>query len=252
MSRDLVAAANDNLRSVFFGLAENTPNGATRRFGSLVASSSGLPLPIYNRVFVFDDPPRDDLAAAVRWLEERDLPYWVTVVEPVVESVEQLTDDLGLVPSHTQPGMAMHTLDTIPSNLSDAAIAEVTSRDELHDFVQVAASVFETPVDVAEQVYRAALTAEEDRLFLGRVDDQPAGCGLLNRTDDVAGVYTIGVIEEFRRRGIGEAMSWAVLRVGRDAGCQVGVLQSSEMAYQLYRKMGFEPVVTYHQFEPAT
>ena len=68
----------------------------------------------------------------------------------------------------------------------------------------------------------------------------------------VAGVYTIGVVEEYRRQGLGEAMTGAVLRAGRDAGCQVGVLQSSEMGYPLYRSMGFETVVTYHHFEPAT
>lgn len=34
----------------------------------------------------------------------------------------------------------------------------------------------------------------------------------------MAGVYTIGVVEEFRRQGIGEAMNWAVLRAGREAG----------------------------------
>ena len=36
---------------------------------------------------------------------------------------------------------------------------------------------------------------------------------------------------------------------GRDAGCQLGVLQSSEMAYGLYEQMGFEQIATYHHFE---
>jgi ribosomal protein S18 acetylase RimI-like enzyme len=76
--------------------------------------------------------------------------------------------------------------------------------------------------------------------------------GLLVQSGHVAGVYTIGVVEEFRRRGIGEAMTWEVLRTGRDAGCRVGVLQSSEMGYPLYERMGFGTVVTYHHFEPAT
>jgi predicted acetyltransferase len=71
------------------------------------------------------------------------------------------------------------------------------------------------------------------------------------QSGDVAGVYSIGVVEEFRRRGIGDAMSRAVLRAGHEAGCQVGVLQLSEMGYPLYEQLGFETVVTYHQFEPA-
>ncbi|MFB6205572.1 MAG: GNAT family N-acetyltransferase [Haloglomus sp.] len=251
MARNLVAAANDNLETAFRRLAENTPDGATRQFGPLVVGSAGLPVPIYNRVFVFESPSRDDLAAAVAWLEERDLPYWVTVVESAVERFERLRDDLGLAKAVTQPGMVMPTLQRIPSNESSAAISEVTDLDELDDFVQVAASAFETPLEVAKTVYRAALAGDEIRLFFQRVDGQPAACGLLIQSEDVAGVYTIGVVEAFRRQGIGEAMTWKVLRAGRDAGCQMGVLQSSEMAYPLYQKMGFETVVTYHQFEPA-
>lgn len=68
----------------------------------------------------------------------------------------------------------------------------------------------------------------------------------------MAGVYSVGVVEAFRRRGIGEAMTRAVLRAGREAGCRVAVLQSSEMGRPLYERMGFETVVTYHHFEPAT
>ena len=44
-------------------------------------------------------------------------------------------------------------------------------------------------------------------------------------------------------------MTREVLRAGREAGCQVGVLHSSEMGYPLYERMGFETVVTYQQFE---
>ena len=72
------------------------------------------------------------------------------------------------------------------------------------------------------------------------------------RTGDTAGVYSIGVVEGYRRRGIGRAMTLAVLRLGRDAGCRIGVLQSSEMGYPLYEAMGFESVETYHHFEPVT
>lgn len=151
----------------------------------------------------------------------------------------------------TQPGMAMASLDDIPPNDSDAEIGEVSDTDDFAAFCSVAASVFEMPLDVAEYVYQAALAADR-RLFIGRVDGQTAACGLLVETGDVAGVYTIGVLEEFRRKGMGEAMSWAVLRGGRDAGCQVGVLQSSDMAQPLYEKMGFETVVTYHNYTQSS
>jgi GNAT superfamily N-acetyltransferase len=249
MTHDLATDANENLRRAFVTLAEEAPLGEARQFGPLAAASVGLPVPFYNRVFIFESPPADELSAAVAWMSERNVPFWVTVTEPVVEAIKEHLADLNLVKATEQPGMAMASLDEIPPRNSAADIAEVTDPDELDDFNRVAASVFRTPLDVAEQVYQVALVGDEKRLFLGRVNGYPAACGLLIQSGDVAGVYTIGVSEEFRRQGIGEVMSWEVLRAGREAGCHVGVLQSSDMAYPLYKKMGFETVVTYHHFE---
>ena len=248
---DLITAANENLRSAFGTLAAEAQSGELRQFGPLTAACAGVPAPLFNRIFVFDTPPIGELSAAVAWMAERDVPFWVTVTESAVEVVESNRADLGLVKAVEQPGMAMASLDEIPPQDSVAEITEVTDPDERDEFSTVTAWAFEMPLDVVEQVDQAALAADDVRLFLGRVDGHPAASGVLIQSGDVAGVYSIGVVEEFRRQGIGEAMSWAVLRAGRDAGCQVGVLQSSEMGYSLYKRMGFETVVTYHQFEPA-
>lgn len=250
--RALVTDANDNLRCAFRTLAEKAPTGEFRQFGPLTAACAEVPAPIFNRIFVFDAPPNNELSAAVTWMSERDVPFWVTVTEPVVEKVTNHLADLDFVKAAEQPGMAMTSLDAIPPRDSVVEIAAVTGSDERDEFSTVTASVFGWSPDVVEQVDQAALAADDIRLFLGRVDGQPAATGLLIQSGDVAGVYTIGVVEEFRQQGIGEAMSWEILRAGREAGCQIGVLQSSEMGYPLYKRMGFETVVTYHQFEPAT
>ena len=249
---DLVTDANENLRRAFGILADEAQSGKSRQFGPLTVASAGVPTPFFNRVFAFEAPPSSELSAAVAWMAERDVPFWVTVTEPAAEVVENHRSDLDLVKAAEQPGMAMAPLDEIPPRDSVAEIAEVTDPDEREEFSTVTASAFEMPLDVAAQVDQAALAADDVRLFLGSVDGHPAASGLLLQSGDVAGVYSIGVVEEFRRRGIGEAMSWEVLRAGHESGCQVGVLQSSEMGYPLYKRMGFETVVTYHHFEPVT
>ncbi|OIB58737.1 GNAT family N-acetyltransferase [Natrialba sp. SSL1] len=249
MTRDLVTDANENLRCAFGTLADEVQFGKIRQFGPLTAACAVVSAPLFNRVFVFDSPSNGDLSAAVAWMSELDVPFWVTVVEPAVEEVRPYRADLDLVKAIEQPGMAMESLDEIPPPSSVADIVEVTDPDERDEFSRVTASAFEWPLDAAERIDRAALAADDMRLFLGRVDGHPAASGLLIRSGDVAGVYSISVVEEFRRRGIGEAMTRKVLRAGREAGCQVGVLQSSEMGYPIYKRMGFETVVTYHQFE---
>lgn len=256
MTRDHEADVNDNLQATFVKVANHVTDGETRKFGSMVGASVGVPVPIFNRVFVFDPPSRDDLEAAVAWLSDRAVPSAVTVTKPVVEDVEALAADVGLRRSdeapENEPGMAIPSLDDIPPNESEADISRVTDADELDDFVGVFAEAFDLPQDLARQVTPSSLLADDTiHPFICRVDGQAVACGQLVQTDDVAGVYAIGVREEFRRQGIGEAMTWEVLRAGREAGCNVGVLQSTEMAYSLYEQMGFQTVITYHHFELA-
>lgn len=252
MSQDIAQDINDNLRIGIEELTEYVSGGQTREFGSIIAASSGLPIPILNRVFVFETPAAEKLKAAVRWMNDLEVPYWVTAVETIVGTVEDMAADLGLVKANTQPGMAMKSLDTVPQAMSPATITEINTAEELDDFSRVSSAVFEMPEDVAKQVDRTALEVDTVHSFLGRVDGKPAACGTLIRTGEVAGVYTIGVREPFRRQGIGKAMSCEVIRTGRDLGCDAAVLQSSEMAYPLYEQLGFETAVTYHHFEPET
>lgn len=247
---DPVSDSNGNLRRAFEVLAEESPSGETRQFGSVTTAATGVPTPFFNRVFVFE-APAGDLSAAIEWMSDRDAPFRVFVADPAVETVENHRRGLDLVKTGEQPGMAMTPLDGVPPRDSVVEITEVTGPEEREEYSTVTGSAFGWPPEVVEPIDRAALAANGVRLFLGRVDGQTAACGLLVRTGDVAGVYSIAVMEEFRRQGIGEAMTWEVLRVGRDDGCQAGVLQSSEMGYPLYERMGFETVVTYHQFEPT-
>lgn len=254
MSRDYVSDVNTNWRTTAIKLCDHIPDSKVRRFGLLTGASAGIPSPIYNQIFIFDSPSRRDLEAAVTWMLKRDVPFWVTVPEPLTEEVREHATEIDLVMrDEVTPGMVLTSLDELPSNEVTTDISTVSNTDELDEYVEVAATVFGMSKDKVRQTNPPSLLDDDEMsVFVGRVDGQPVACGRLVRSGDVAGVYAIGVVEEFRRRGIGEAMTWEVLRAGREAGCQVGVLQSSEMAYSLYERMGFETVVNYRHFEPAT
>lgn len=249
-----VARLNAHGRSAFEKLADHVSDAEVARFGPLTAVSVGIPAPIYNQIFTFEVPARGELEAAVSWMANRDVPFWVTVTEPLVEDVGDQIAESGLTKAEeVNPGMIMPSLAEIPSNETDAAISTVTDADLLDEFIETFATVFETPLKYARQSNPSSLLEDEDiRMFIGRIDGEAVACGQFVRTGDVAGVYGVGVREKFRRQGIGEAMTWAVLRAGREAECQIGALQSTEIAYSLYQRMGFETVVSYHHFEPTS
>lgn len=254
MLRNAIDDANENLAAAFTRVADHVEDGTVREFGTVTAVSSGLQAPMFNPVFVFQTPDREDLADAVAWMRDRDAPFQVKVADGALAAVDAFADDLGVAATDDpQPGMVLASLEDVPEPDETVDVEHVTDDAGLDDVVEVSGDAFGMPPALARESMPASLLDDESmQLVLARVDGEPVASGLLVQHADVAGVYTIAVRESFRRRGLGTAVTWAVLRAGRDAGAVVGTLQSSKLGYSVYEAMGFETVVEYHLFEDAT
>ena len=69
---------------------------------------------------------------------------------------------------------------------------------------------------------------------------QPVGHVVVNPWRGVAGIYSMGVAESARRRGIGRALVFAACRRARALGCTHAVLNSTDQGEPVYRAVGFE------------
>lgn len=241
---------SQNLRVTFETLAEHSPEGAYTQFGPIKAVSAGVPTPTFNRVFVFDQFEKPELMAAIDWFTTREDPFWVTGVRSLEEDIETALSDRSYEKSENrQPGMALSLSSDLPAPETDADMEPVTNESELDEWATVAESVFDFAPETTRLITPETVLSDDSlRLLLGRVDGEPAACGILSLHDGVAGLYLIGVEEDFRRRGIGEAMTWEVLRVGKEQDAEIGVLQSTQMGYPLYEQMGFETEIEFRFF----
>jgi ribosomal protein S18 acetylase RimI-like enzyme len=64
----------------------------------------------------------------------------------------------------------------------------------------------------------------------------------------VAGIYNICTVPTARGRGIASAMTAATMQRARAAGFPFIVLQSTDMAVNLYRALGFAEVCTFDYY----
>ncbi len=251
MSRDELADLNENWAAWLHFTADHASGGESRTFGAIRCSSVGVPMPLFNQAFVFEEPTVDDLARATSWLWKRNVPFWVTAPDSIAHAVADMAEAAGLNPTATtMPGMAYAPLTDLPAEADgDAEILAVTESAQLDDFAIVASEAFGAPLEAAGTLAPASTLDDAGcSWFLGYVDGDPAACGQLLRTTDVAGVYAIGVREQFRGRGLGAAISTTVLAAGKDQGCSIGVLQASPMGDPVYRRMGFKTVTQYNLF----
>ena len=86
------------------------------------------------------------------------------------------------------------------------------------------------------------------RNFLGNLDGRPVAASTLFCGAGVAGIYCVSTLPEARGKGIGAAVTLKPLQEAREMGYRAGVLQSSEMGYSVYKKLGFEHICQIEHF----
>ena len=206
------------------------------------------------------------LDARIEWVKARaqTLPvsfYWE--IGPSTQPVG-LGDHLlrhGLTDAGEGPAMAL-LLAQAPSVLAapeGVTIEWVRDRHSLAQWARTFCAGMEVPAAVAT-VLEPAIARDElgeaapIRYYLARLDGEPVATAMLVLAAGVAGIYAVATIETARRRGIGTAATLAPLLDARARGYVVGVLQSSEMGYGVYARLGFTEQFRYHtyRFQPES
>lgn len=248
MDANAMIGGNENWSSWVRAMAHHVDGGESQQFGSVWAASAGAPMELFNQAFVFDEPVVAEVEAATEWLRGRGVPFWVTAPGHLGDAMADLALRLGLtVDEGSMPGMVLPSLTDLDEEMPpQLELAPVTAPDQLETVAVATADGFGAPVEFTRHMAPASMIDDDSmEWFVGHVDGEPAACGQLLLTGDVAGVYSIAVCTPFRRQGLGEAMTRAVLLAGRDGGATHGILQSSDMGRSIYERMGFETFTQY-------
>ena len=141
------------------------------------------------------------------------------------------------------PGMYVELAGRVDP-LTDMRIEAVTDGTRAR-FVDVFLEGFGMPDfvrDPIEEVFGTALDTEQFVHLLAWEGDRAVGCGTAFLDAGTAGLYDIAVLGSARGRGIGRAVTAALMNVGVAAGCSRAVLHASELGRAVYERLGFEEV----------
>jgi GNAT superfamily N-acetyltransferase len=127
-----------------------------------------------------------------------------------------------------------------PPMTGDLEIVEVKSAELLADFEATSAEGFEaTAVQRFAQHAPGVLADPRFRLWLGRVEGRDVGAAMAYADDDLIGIYGVTVVPSARRRGYGAALTWQAIQANPRLPA---ALQPSDMAVEMYRRLGFAPI----------
>ena len=245
MSIEVVEAA---IRDCFLSYAA-LPGASLERSDDLVVVRSDVPHPFFNGVphARLDDDAEERVRETVDRFRQARIPFrwWVTPSTAPRNLIEILIAN-GFRHVYDAPGMAIE-LAQLPAEkpIDGFTIRRVADRKGLDDWMNVFGEGFQRPREewgLWRDTYDAFGIGVNDtwRHFVGYLDGVPVATTSMCVSPEIAGIYHVVTLPPARGKGIGAAVTLAALLEGRRAGCTHGALQSSEMAFGVYRSLGFE------------
>jgi ribosomal protein S18 acetylase RimI-like enzyme len=95
------------------------------------------------------------------------------------------------------------------------------------------------------------MDASAFHVVVGRLDGESVCAGIALDADGDCGIYNVGTIERARRRGMGTAVTAALVHDARDRGCTTASLQSTPIAERVYAAVGFRDLGRILEYTPG-
>ncbi len=247
---ELIARADANYFDAWASIAVHAASGEVRERDGLRIVASGLPIAAFNVAFVMRKlaEPKRAISDTVTYFDAHRLPFIVRVRDGVDPVSERVCEGLGLPYTDSVPGLILPAITRDQGTTTDLEIRPVDASNAA-DHAVVLASSFGMPTKFARQLLALSLLTMPDvRFYVAYDGERPVATSALLASHRVAGVYNVACIEEYRRRGIGEAMTWHAVREGASSGCVMSSLQASAMGRPIYERMGFRLMAQYRTF----
>jgi GNAT superfamily N-acetyltransferase len=216
----------DEIEWVITGVWDNTFNGVVR---------AQLSEAHVDRVI-------DEVASRFR---ERDVPHlWFLNVDSRPSNLEQLLLAHDWVRLREGVGMAMDLLTLaspfppLPNLTVERVVDEegVTLWGTFHRYLEN-----DQRDEPRERLYISLGLGGDQPLrhYIARVNDEPVGALSLFLGQEAAGLYNVEVADHWQRRGVGTAMTRAVLEEACRLGARVGVVAPTRESRSMYERLGF-------------
>lgn len=252
--RDLADDVHRALTVAFTALAELQTGGRVVEAGPVTGLFTGIPLAFFNPVHVWrgDGDLAPALASVVAGADELGVPFQIVAPagsdhEPVVEQVAAAHAFAPV--ARPAAGMALTSLHDLPDRPAGLLVEEILHPEAMATVTDLTVESYGLPYDIASLTSGPAVLARRDLHWLVlRRDGEAVATAMVFVTGDIAGVFNVGVPARHRRAGLGAAVTWEAVRVGRHLGARVAVLQASEMGEPVYDRMGFRTVTRLRSF----
>lgn len=216
----------------------------------VLITNAGLGVQNFNVAFITKNlsNPSDSIRGFIDYYGDKKQPFIVRVPIDLDPYVSSTLNRLGLETSSPVLSMAMSMPAGETNQSVDLEINVVTGDESFDEHRRTCALGFGVP-EIESVMSSDLVDHPSSTWFTGYVNSQPVATSLLFQTGKMAGIYNVATLKEFRRRGIGEAMTRAAVNAGRANGSEYACLQPSGLGEPIYKRMGFKTISRYQNYK---
>jgi ribosomal protein S18 acetylase RimI-like enzyme len=253
----LVTAIRANLCEFFRHLSRSSPS---EHFENRQFTRWYMPIqhPWFNGVLSARSPEEMDavfIEETIQYFRTKAVGAFTWWLEPHLNPLdwESILFEHGFGFSNDTPGMAadLQALKE-PIQTSDRLeVHAVEDEESLRKWAHVFTLGYGLPPDWEPSVYNLQLQlglGNPMQNYLGMLNGEPVSTSSVFLGGGVAGVYSVSTLPVARGRGFGAAMTLQPLHQAREMGYRIGVLQSSEMGFNVYQRLGFRHLCQIENF----
>ena len=209
---------------------------------------SKMPQSRFNRIIHARFDEQDaiyKIRETIKHFESQNIPLlWHTGPSSRPTDLNKLLVENGMTNVREEAGMAL-----IPADINTTAgpaefeVREVSNDLMLHDWSHVFTRSYNLNQAATEMFYQVEtelMGSDFRRLFLGYFRNQPVSSGTLFITDNIAGIYAVGTLTDFRGIGFGRAITEVLISEARQHNISLYTLHASPMGLGIYQKIGFK------------
>lgn len=215
------------------------PAGDWADLGGLAVHTTGLDAVHWNGAHLTHPGALAHLGQAAQWFAERHMPWAVLVPA-------ELDLDAG-TPHVTDQAVMLRSLEHLPPPTPVAL-----RWDDAEGAAAVQTACFGDPWEMATAFVVPKLRNAACAVAVAYDGALPVATATLVTVAGVAGVYGVGTVPVARRRGLGRALTLAVLHEGQRRGCDLAFLNPSPEGYAVYAGLGFADAPPWRIYQAST
>lgn len=256
-----VGKLEENMYGYMCYYAERVSGMMVHERNGLLVVDSGVASDTFNYVTkarLTDDNTKDAIQYALSYFDtyERPFSWWVSPSDSPSGLAKLLTQH-GLRHTGSYEGMVLD-LNEIYVDFhepDDFVVQKVTTMKQLEDFAEVVSSVFAPPDPLVWSYYKQAGAAvlknnSPASFYVGYKNREPVSSLILFTTGDTVGVYSVASKKEYRKQGYaGWLVMDALLDIRAAGDVHYAVLQSSAIALNIYKRLGFADCCTIDEYK---